>query len=529
MKSHGSIGWALFFALQGTALPVFAQPSSCFAQHEQQKTRPSNGSEPANARTRVAPNSEWTLLPTPSIRLIAASESHSDQKQAAQLVKSFASIKQPYYGLSGDVIGVAFSPIPTRDISSNFGFDRPILTAEESFRNLVRMGPRAMPWLLQSLDDKTLTNLVITHEGAWGALLFVPHLQTNPCNLRESASVARHIPGSYHERSEAAMYAMDVVEWPRSYQVRVGDVCLVAIGEVTNRLYSAVRPQPSAMQIITTPVDDKRIALVLRELWDSRDCEQQLLDWLLMDFSTRGPGSGGVQSGAALRLLFYFPNQAAPVIAQRLRELDVTAADPATTPTNDGIKPAELIRAVAWATQPQIKMELLRIFQFTTMPEVLLNALPGVDGSHSQMAFDRLRGFIQARGKELFGPAGCGPELVTAFALKFPARVESIAELGGPDYNVPVRVAICQALGTMRRPGTLKFLVSLLSDRRPTEQLYRTAKANEMAALPIRVCDEASRAIASAVPECQFHLEGSYEQLNRQILVIKNDLAQMRP
>lgn len=80
----------------------------------------------------------------------------------------------------------------------------------------------------------------------------------------------------------------------------------------------------------------------------------------------------------------------------------------------------------------------------------------------------------------------------------------------------------------MRRPGTLKFLVSLLSDRRPTEQLYRTARANEMAALPIRVCDEAAIAIAFAVSECEFHLEGSHEHLDRQILVIKSDLARMR-
>jgi len=56
---------------------------------------------------------------------------------------------------------------------------------------------------------------------------------------------------------------------------------------------------------------------------------QQLFESLLIDFFSRGGddrgGAESLQIGAATRLLYYFPKEAGPIVAKRLRELDVSS------------------------------------------------------------------------------------------------------------------------------------------------------------------------------------------------------------
>ena len=126
------------------------------------------------------------------------------------------------------------------------------------------------------------------------------------------------------------------------YTVKVGDLCFVAVGQITNREYAAVR-QPfmpfgfvSGADVNST-VENKEVAAAVRAIWGKSDYRQKLLDSLLLDFQT------GNDARAATRLLFYFPDFAEDLILARLDEAE---------------KPDDvLVGAVSWSTSPKLKGE----------------------------------------------------------------------------------------------------------------------------------------------------------------------------
>src|SRR6185436_13894719 len=77
-----------------------------------------------------------------------------------------------------------------------------------------------------------------------------------------------------------------------TYTVKIGDVCFVALGQIVGRFYSAVRYQPTACIIINSPVESPEYRALVREIWESTDPEQALLQSLLVDYSTQGNFNG---------------------------------------------------------------------------------------------------------------------------------------------------------------------------------------------------------------------------------------------
>ncbi|HKB36347.1 MAG TPA: hypothetical protein VKD72_07835, partial [Gemmataceae bacterium] len=79
------------------------------------------------------------------------------------------------------------------------------------------------------------------------------------------------------------------------------------------------------------------------------------------------------QIQAALRLLYYFPQETAPLIATRLRSFDVQKAGDSAwrkREVKNGVRTADFIKAVSWCKAPPIKDALADIARRTNDPDI---------------------------------------------------------------------------------------------------------------------------------------------------------------
>ena len=114
------------------------------------------------------------------------------------------------------------------------------------------------------------------------------------------------------------------------HTVAIGDICFVAIGEIANRDYMAVRYQPTGCIVVNSPVRDKALAAELRAIWGTSEHRQNPARFA----PPRLPNDSGVPSGGAMRLAYYFPDAAEDLIVARLHEL---LAATAIAPREDAV------------------------------------------------------------------------------------------------------------------------------------------------------------------------------------------------
>ncbi len=341
-----------------------------------------------------------------------------------------------------------------------------------------------------------------------------------------------------------------------SYNVKVGDICLVAVGQIVGRGYQAVRYQPTACIVINSPIEDANFREQVRKIWSSDDPFRKLLDSLLLDYATEGipqePSSDGwsisslLQSQAALRLLYYFPKETAALIAERLRGLDVrrTAThgkgSPATDQEMDArtrreaanrVRTDDFIKAVSWCREPKVHEAIGDIFRKTTDIDVLRAALPGIDDADRVLIRDRLQAFLDAVPAVEGGAYGDGYHLLEAFAARLGRDAAPAIDryLKGATAQRGHSAAEVLARGKSRGEWCIAILTRLLDDRRPVGgYTYAVHREDQNKRLEIRVCDAAAEALSRHRPELKFTLEGTYQDLDRQIQAICDQLVDRR-
>jgi hypothetical protein len=239
------------------------------------------------------------------------------------LIDSLGNIDNPDYGLSTTMSGASFSPVAGHSRGGAFLLTDHALKPAPAIKQLVERGPEALPHLLAALDDQRPTKLKLEHKGGFGAMWFANELGGNPVNPLE-----RRILNNSKRDQGILEKHID------SYTVKIGDVCLVAIGQIVGRGYQAVRYQPTACIVINSPTEDQELRKQVRAIWESKDPRQRLFESLLTDYATVADYvdgesfdiwgmAGDLQCEAAMRLLYYFPKESAPLIAKRLRDLRV--------------------------------------------------------------------------------------------------------------------------------------------------------------------------------------------------------------
>jgi hypothetical protein len=317
----------------------------------------------------------------------------NEEARVRRLIKNLSKIESPDVGLCSTLSGEAFAPIPAFGRMDSGLLTNHQLKQSEDFRELVRLGPKALPYLLDALVDQTPTKLVMKHDDSFGGMWFDNELWGNPGNEKEQ-KILGPVPKQPRGISSPTI---------SSFSIRIGDVCFVIIGQIVGRSYQAVRYQPTACVVVNSPTHDTNLANQVRSIWSSDDSAQHLMDSLLLDYASRGSSMGralggrsvgsSMQSGAAMRLLYYFPRQTTNMIAGRLRSLDLSSNTSSRDLANE-VSTVEFIKAVAWSKEPAIQAELRRIFQLTSDQEILCATVAAKDTASATAFKLRLEQFI---------------------------------------------------------------------------------------------------------------------------------------
>jgi hypothetical protein len=199
---------------------------------------------------------------------------HSLNPVAGALIARLADVDTPDIGYSPYDSGSAFAPlVGSNHLSGGLLFPRQPLDRSKVLRELVRLGPAAVPDLLNHLDDERPTRLTVKHTfGSMGGF-----------SINESRAD--------DER--------------KSYTLKVGDLCYVALGQIVNRPYTAVSYCPTAMVHVFTPTRDPATRAALRKEWGDLTPEKHRAS-LVRD--CQGKGNQPLRSGAFARLAYYYPD-----------------------------------------------------------------------------------------------------------------------------------------------------------------------------------------------------------------------------
>lgn len=219
------------------------------------------------------------------------------------LIDQLVQVSTPGLGYSEVLSGADFQPY---DESAEINMA--VLAATDTARSvilkrIIEQGVAAVPDLLRHMSDGRTINVTPMSGMMW--MDFSDEYDFNR-RLRESApsGVNRTTFGS-NERH------------PRSHSLTVGDLCFVALGQIVNRRFSAVRYQPTGGLVVSSPTYSKRLRDVVIRDWTGLTSEthKQLLieDFIEPDFERR-------RIGAYLRLSFYYPETVEALVLSELYE-----------------------------------------------------------------------------------------------------------------------------------------------------------------------------------------------------------------
>jgi hypothetical protein len=163
-------------------------------------------------------------------------------------------------------------------------------------RELVRRGLASLPNLMDHLEDRRLTRLVITLPiGGVGLMWHSDEYEPRYSDENKQPPNVNQVRGAIDRRIAG------------EYEVRVGDLCFVVIGQIVNRRLNVVRYQPTACIVINSPTETPALAEAVKMDWAGLTAEQHEAS-LIEDAKD---SSEYAVAAALTRLRFYYPEAAA--------------------------------------------------------------------------------------------------------------------------------------------------------------------------------------------------------------------------
>jgi len=395
------------------------------------------------------------------------------------------------------------------------------------FRRLVELGPAALPVLLESLTDSRPTEFLIEHKGFMGGMEFGHVVPENPENGAECLVLKEAI-----ERREKQLPGPPGKTFYQ-YRTKVGDLCFAAIGAITNRGYKVATHKPTQCLEVSSPVQDAKIAEEVRALWGTGDLDRKLFEWLRLDFESRDPW-GAYQTGAAQRLLYYYPEEAVPIVAARLRALDVVSSDPGKRQKSNRLRAEDLVRIVSGFPYTGIRDELRSIAERTVDGRILEAALPGIDRKEDAFVLERIRALI-ALVPKTEEVQEQGFYLLKACQERLPEAVRDLFRDYLKDASLERINTACQAFiqsKNGRGDLALEILRPYLRDARPIASwTYTAVPDRESTRYPVRICDQAADGISRSNPadrELRFEFAGTPGDLDLQLERIRRRIERLK-
>jgi hypothetical protein len=452
------------------------------------------------------------------------------------LIAKLADVDRPDVGYCQTFGGLAFLPVPGHIQEDSWTWTNHNVKSAATLRELVTAGPDALPFLLDSLGYQTPTKLQFVHG--------------NPDDIISSGKTwfSDELPGSRFNPREAGVIDPPNKKWKEhtnhidKYQVRIGDLCFVAIGQIVGRPYLAARYQMTSCTVINSPVEDPALRERVRKIWASDNPTQTLFDSLWIDYRTP---YGGYQCGAALRLLYYFPAETTSIIVARLKDMDVKktkeGSDEFTRQAiaNGSVRKDDFINAVAWCEEPTIRKAVRDIFRRTTDVGVFISCLK----SFGKDDFE----WIVQRGNELIEGLTEEEKKEDAQNVILSAMAEQVGEVAAPTFRKFMAKATPSELGLLagslsktRGQWPIAMLKPLLDDKRPTSRNYYVRDPNwngprpgpstvddGYLRIPVRVCDAAAESLSEILRDKQFTFPDKHDTstLDRFIVALKAKVA----
>ncbi len=198
------------------------------------------------------------------------------KKHIKALIAKLAEIKAPEFYMWVAQTSRCFTPV-FGEKSLGLGLATgSTLKSPNALGTLVEMGPDALPFLLEALDDKTPTQLTWRDSRS----IFSSEIRGNCLN-----PVERRVLLKARDEDEVTR-ALDPDVFGLSRTLKVGDVCFAAIGQIVSRpSYGAIDGVGFGPDIVYSPVEVKALRERVRDIWKSEDPARRLLDSLLFDFA----------------------------------------------------------------------------------------------------------------------------------------------------------------------------------------------------------------------------------------------------
>jgi len=199
-------------------------------------------------------------------------------------------------GYSGSVSGSSFLPLGHRNASALLLSPSTPSRKSNVMLSLTKLGSKAVPALLDHLDDDRKTKIVI---------------RNNHFGFFVISQDDGELPNGQGNNPFAA---------PNQYTVRVGDLCYVALGQIVNRRYTAVQYIPSGNVSITSVPHSKKLRADLNKQWSDFTAEKHFAS-LEKDLNTKKEkrdDDDAARVGASLRLAYYFPKEFESIAIKQL-------------------------------------------------------------------------------------------------------------------------------------------------------------------------------------------------------------------
>jgi hypothetical protein len=221
------------------------------------------------------------------------------------MIDRLAKVNAAGIGFSPTMTGAQFLPNEASDEPGMLVLGQPPPERSDLLKRFVAVGEPALTVLSRHLDDARPTMLPSMKAMMWASFDERPD-----DNRRHHA-----MPTDPDSAPEA----------PFDYQVTVGDLCYVALGQILNRHWSAVRYQPTGGLVIASPVRSERLRKRARAIVARHRGPEAHRDRLVLDL--RSPDFEGRRIGALRRLSFYYPEavEAAVDVVLGLPRYDVFA------------------------------------------------------------------------------------------------------------------------------------------------------------------------------------------------------------
>lgn len=219
----------------------------------------------------------------------------------SSLIDRLQDIAEGDIGYMPTMSGTGFLPLGSSRPSALL-LDQGAPVSSMALRELVKRGAAAVPALIAHLDDQRTTKITINREGFFGGMFFSDEYDYN---RRTSTRPPEGVNRDEHFSKDQ----------PHTHTVAVGDLCFVALGQIVNRRFEAVRYQPTACIMLNSPTYSEALRKVIRAEWGGLTPERHKA-LLIRDFLD--PDHEDRRVGACLRLGYYYRDALEPLALRQL-------------------------------------------------------------------------------------------------------------------------------------------------------------------------------------------------------------------